>query len=337
MFRPLLLRGARQLLTLHGAEAPRRGPASLDLGIIHDGSVLIDGGRIVSVGQSRRVDNLAAARTATVHEVHGCVVMPGLVDASATLPATPALVRRFAHLAFTHGSTTIGACGPYASLRHLAAESALQAAFVHTLEVPAAFDQAQVARAARRNLAQFLRLDLLVHSRTTLQFVQGLGPAIRAYTSDAANPDWLGLALAFGASVLDIEAPLNRAQSTLLADSAACALLTPAALPYARSLLDHGAAVGLGTGFLSPTGYTCSMLAALQFAARDHNLDIAEAITLATVNAAFALGISGLRGSIEAGKQADLLILHLSDYRDLVNYTGVNVVSNIVKAGILMS
>ena len=55
MHRPLLLRGARQLLTLRGPQGPRRGADCLDLGVINDGSILIRNGRIVCVGQSRRV------------------------------------------------------------------------------------------------------------------------------------------------------------------------------------------------------------------------------------------------------------------------------------------
>ena len=55
------MRGARQLITLRGPAEPRRGAALKELGIIRDGALVIEDGRIVEVGLSRRVENLALA------------------------------------------------------------------------------------------------------------------------------------------------------------------------------------------------------------------------------------------------------------------------------------
>ncbi len=79
MERRILIRGARQLLTLRGP-GPRRGAQLSDLGIIEDGSVLVVGERIHSVGSARRMENLQAARGAEVIDASGKVVMPGFVD-----------------------------------------------------------------------------------------------------------------------------------------------------------------------------------------------------------------------------------------------------------------
>jgi imidazolonepropionase len=76
----LLLRGAKQLLTLRGAPNVRRGAQSEDLAVIQDGSILIRNGRIASVGSTRRLENMQEARDAIDVPVHGCVVMPGFVD-----------------------------------------------------------------------------------------------------------------------------------------------------------------------------------------------------------------------------------------------------------------
>ena len=78
----MLLRGARQLLTLRGPSGVRRGSTLHDLAIIEDGSVLIRDGLIAEVGSSRRVENLKEARQALAIPVHGAVLMPGFVDAS---------------------------------------------------------------------------------------------------------------------------------------------------------------------------------------------------------------------------------------------------------------
>lgn len=80
-----LVRGARQLLTLHGPPGPRRGPDLGNLGIIEDGAVLIADGVIREIGPTRRVENLALARQAHEIDVSGRVAMPGFVDSQAHL------------------------------------------------------------------------------------------------------------------------------------------------------------------------------------------------------------------------------------------------------------
>lgn len=76
----VLVRGAKQLLTLHGAEEPRRGESLRDLGIIRDGAILIEDGRIVEVGPTRRIENLERSRGSQEIDATGRVVMPGFVD-----------------------------------------------------------------------------------------------------------------------------------------------------------------------------------------------------------------------------------------------------------------
>ena len=316
MHRPLLLRGARQLLTLRGAEGPRRGADCLDLGIISDGSVLIRDGRIVCVGQSRRVDNLTEARNAVVVEVHGAVVMPAFVDPAITIPANATLARRVLQLAFAHGTATAGVIGSYLALRALATADPPSAATVCALDIDADFDPAQLQRAARRNLAASLRFELLAHNRDALRLFRSLGLGFRVWCQQPDNVDWIGLALAYGASVLDLHHPLSAPQLRLLADSPS---------------------VALSSGFSMTASATCSMQAAALLACREGNLQLAEAITLSTINAAHALGLSAQCGSLEAGKQADILVLHVPDYHDISNFMGVNLVSKIVHAGTLVS
>lgn len=83
----ILVRGARQLLTLRGPNGPRRGPDLRNLGLIQDGAVLIVDGLIREVGPSRRVENLALARRAEEIDASGCVVLPGFVDCHTQLAA----------------------------------------------------------------------------------------------------------------------------------------------------------------------------------------------------------------------------------------------------------
>jgi len=85
-----LVRGARQLLTMRGPSGPRRGADLKNLGLIQDGAVLIVDGLVREVGPTRRLENLALARTASEIDATGCVVMPGFVDAQIHLVTGPA-------------------------------------------------------------------------------------------------------------------------------------------------------------------------------------------------------------------------------------------------------
>jgi imidazolonepropionase len=86
----ILIRGARQMLTLRGPNGPRRGADLRNLGLIQDGAVLVVDGLIREVGPSRRIENLALARGADVIDASGCVVMPGFVDCCTQLVSGPA-------------------------------------------------------------------------------------------------------------------------------------------------------------------------------------------------------------------------------------------------------
>jgi imidazolonepropionase len=88
----ILVRGARQLLTMRGLAHPRRGTALQELGLIQNGSVLIRDGRILAVGQGRRVENLAEARDAIEVDATRRVVLPGFVDSHTHLITGPPLL-----------------------------------------------------------------------------------------------------------------------------------------------------------------------------------------------------------------------------------------------------
>lgn len=84
----LFLTHAAQLLTLRGADAPRRGPNMSDLGLIADGAILIAEGKIVAAGATDELAKHELARAAGTEEIdcRNKVVLPGFVD-SHTHPA----------------------------------------------------------------------------------------------------------------------------------------------------------------------------------------------------------------------------------------------------------
>ena len=88
---PTLLSHATQLLTLRNPAAgngPRRGVEMRELGVIEDGAVLADEGKVVAVGATDEVAKHSLLSSRQVEEIdcRGKVVLPGFVD-SHTHPA----------------------------------------------------------------------------------------------------------------------------------------------------------------------------------------------------------------------------------------------------------
>lgn len=327
----VLVRGARQLITLRGPSGPRRGAECQNLGIIADGSVLIRDGRIVSVGPSRRIENLAEARSADVIEAHGMLVMPAFIDAGVRLGEDGAITRRYLQLAAMHGTAATGCRGEYSILRSIEPATGVPRV-VPVLECGSA-DEAVVARARKRELVSFLRTDVNAFDGDGRRMLRALGVPLRLYSNHGTHGDWIGLAMTIGAPVLEISDDVRGAHRDLLADSEIIAVASASAPVSLRGLLDSGVALALSSGWRHGAGGGFNLLNLAVRACQEHGMDITEAITLVTINAAHALGLAETFGSIEIGKQADLLLLHVSDHRDLSSYAGVNIVAKYLKAG----
>jgi imidazolonepropionase len=71
----------------------------------------------------------------------------------------------------------------------------------------------------------------------------------------------------------------------------------------------------------------------LALACRYLRLTPAQAISAGTINSAAAIGRADRIGSLEVGKQADLLILTVADYRHLGYRFGTNLVQTVIKKG----
>ena len=100
--RPFLLAHCGQLLTLRGQRRPRRRRQLAALGLIRDGAVLMQEGRIVAVGTTRAVERHPLARRANKFTARELIVLPGFVDSHTHLlfPASRAdeYVQRIAGL-----------------------------------------------------------------------------------------------------------------------------------------------------------------------------------------------------------------------------------------------
>jgi imidazolonepropionase len=367
----ILIRSARQLLTLHGPTGPRRGPDLDNLGLIEDGAVLIINGMIDSVGPTRRIENLAEAHGAVEISAAGRVVMPGFVDSCASLlstsqniPRTAGSVgtittvefytRRLLEICLRHGTTmiesnSIGSDHPQVELRSLRLLDALDQRLLRV--IPVSECSAQVAKmvlpkAAARGFTEFGRVQLghgiagsaeaHAHYRTTREC--GLLPKIASNGDDSAS---VKFAVETDAVSVDGIRQATDDDVQRLARSATVAVMKPAELFHegtkvsgvGRTLTDGGAPVALGSGFHVSRCPNLSMQFAISTACRYLGLTPAEAISAATINSAHALRAAARYGSLEFGKCGDVLMLNTRDYRDLASYAGVNLVSMVMRQG----
>jgi imidazolonepropionase len=101
----------------------------------------------------------------------------------------------------------------------------------------------------------------------------------------------------------------------------------------ARQILEAGGLLAIASDINPGTGWCESMQFVIALACRFLRLTPAQAIAAATLNAAAAIGRSGEIGSLEPGKQADLLVLSVADYRHLGYRFGANLVQAVIKHG----
>ncbi|HTA81002.1 MAG TPA: imidazolonepropionase [Terracidiphilus sp.] len=90
--------------------------------------------------------------------------------------------------------------------------------------------------------------------------------------------------------------------------------------PPARRIVELGLAIVLATDFNPGSSPVASMPFMLSLACLQMGLSPAEALTAATINAAYSLDLGNSIGSLEAGKEADFAIHEFADYRELAYF-----------------
>ncbi|NLA96381.1 MAG: imidazolonepropionase [Clostridiaceae bacterium] len=105
--------------------------------------------------------------------------------------------------------------------------------------------------------------------------------------------------------------------------------------PYARGrfMIDQGLAVALGTDLIPGSCYSQSISLMIALATIYMSLTVEEALTAVTLNAAASIGLAESRGSLEAGKKADILLLACPNHGHLSYHFGMNLVGTVIKNG----
>ena len=159
-----------------------------------------------------------------------------------------------------------------------------------------------------------------------------LGFGIKAHVDQFTNLGGSRLGIELNAASIDHLDTISDEEVTLLAASETVGVVVPtenfsggkSQFANARKLIDSGCAVAITTDY-NPGSAPCpSLPMAMAIACRYQKLLPAEALNAATINAAFAVGIGDRKGSIEVGKDADIVVIDHQDYRALAYEFGIS-------------
>jgi imidazolonepropionase len=181
----------------------------------------------------------------------------------------------------------------------------------------------------------------LAQTRRILVRAKELGFGLKIHVDEFKPLGGSRLGVELGATSVDhfVATPPDQVEAVAKSDVIAISLPgTPFGLGHheyspAQLLLEHGGALALATDCNPGTCWCESMQFVIALACRYLRLTSAQALAAATINAAFAVGRGDMIGSLEVGKQADVVILDVPDYRHLGYRFGTNLVYNVIKRG----
>ena len=181
----------------------------------------------------------------------------------------------------------------------------------------------------------------LEHSRRLLSRAKELGFPTKIHADEFENLGGASLAAEIGSASADHLVKTSIEDITTLGKSNTVAVALPCT-PFglsehlytpAQAILDAGGILALATDLNPGTAWCENMQFSIALACRYMRLTPAQAIAAATINSAQAIHMADRVGSLEPGKQADLLMLHVADYRHLGYRFGSNLVQTVVKKG----
>ena len=183
-------------------------------------------------------------------------------------------------------------------------------------------------------------------SREILSAAAGYGLRPRLHADELAPSGGAELAAEIGATTADHLATPSEAGIAAMALAAeeghpVVATLLPATTWFlmkdhhapARTFIERGVPVAIGTDFNPGTSPTASLPLAMTAACLNLRMTPDEVLAAATINAALALGLADEIGSLEAGKQADLVVWNVPTSRQIPYWPAADLVRTVVKRG----
>lgn len=165
-------------------------------------------------------------------------------------------------------------------------------------------------------------------ARTVLASARRHGLGLRVHAEQFRPGTGAALAAELGAATADHLETVTTETLRQLRDAGVQPVLLPGSVfalgrtnyPPARTMVELDLAIVLATDFNPGSSPVASMPFILSLACLQMGLSPAEALTAATINAAWSLDLGNSLGSLETGKQADFLIHEFNDYRELAYF-----------------
>lgn len=167
------------------------------------------------------------------------------------------------------------------------------------------------------------------------------GYRIKLHAGEFNDIGGVELGVELGATSIDHLDYISEEGMRLMAEKKVMGVLLPG-VPFhlmtghyapVRRMIEAGIPIALATDFNPGSCPTLSMQMVVALACRYMKLTPAEAINAATINAAHALDRGDRIGSLEVGKQADVIILKVPNHRQLPYWFGMNLVDRVIKNG----
>lgn len=207
-----------------------------------------------------------------------------------------------------------------------------------------------VPQAAQRNLAQFVDVFCdrgafsVEETRKIFEAAAQNGLSVRAHVGQLSETPLEAL-LALRPASLDHMDHVSNEDISRLAGQDTVATFVPGAnyflglnrYPSAREFIDAGVPVGLATDYNPGSSPTASMPFVMSLACTHMKMSPAEAVAAATINGAWALRLQDRKGSIEPGKDADLAVFDVEDYREIPYWFASNRCAFTVLNGVLVA
>jgi imidazolonepropionase len=181
----------------------------------------------------------------------------------------------------------------------------------------------------------------IAEAEIILKAAQEQGLRLRMHVDQLTNSGGAFLAARLKAATADHLEQANAAEIAALAEAGVQPVLLPGSVyslgktryPPAREMIEAGLAVVLATDFNPGSSPTPSMRMILSLAATQMRMRPAEALTAATINAAYSLNRGDQIGSLEPGKRANFAIYDCKDYREILYYFGVSLIDSVYVSG----
>src|SRR5258707_8202332 len=181
-------------------------------------------------------------------------------------------------------------------------------------------------------------------SRQILSAARGQGLGLRVHADQLSLSGGAQLAAELSAATADHLEHTDAAGIAALKAAKVQPVLLPGSVyalgsnqyPAAREMIDAGLGIVIATDFNPGSSPTLSMPMVLSLACTQMKMTPAQAVTAATINAAYSLGRGDEIGSLEKGKRADFVIHDCEDYRELAYFFGVEHARQVYASGKLV-